>query len=122
MGVTVLAGTLMTMIGAFHAFQGIVALVNDTFYLVLPEYVLQFDITAWGWVHLVLGLVVEFAGAALFRGAVWGRTVPVIMACVSMVLSFVWMPSYPLRSLVIIALDIFVIWAAILHGRDIVAD
>lgn len=119
-GVTVLAGTLMIMIGVFHAFQGIVALLNDTFYVVLPEYVLAFDITTWGWVHLILGLVVAFAGASLFRGATWGRTIAVIMACISMAVSFVWMPYYPLWSLTVIALDIFVIWAAVLHGRDIV--
>ncbi|MBG6223752.1 hypothetical protein IWX63_000300 [Arthrobacter sp. CAN_A2] len=121
-GVTVLAGTLMIMIGVFHAFQGIVALLNDTFYVVLPEYVLAFDITTWGWVHLILGLVVAFAGAALFRGAVWARTVAVIVACISMAVSFVWMPYYPLWSLTVIALDVFVIWAAVLHGRDIVAE
>lgn len=121
-GVTVLAGTLMIMIGVFHAFQGIVALLNDTFYIVLPEYVLTFDITTWGWVHLILGVIVAVAGGALFRGAVWARTVAVIMACVSMILSFVWMPFYPLWSLTIIALDIFIIWAVTLHGRDIVAD
>lgn len=121
-GVTVLAGTLMIMIGVFHAFQGIVALLNDTFYIVLPEYVLTFDITTWGWVHLILGVIVALAGGALFRGAVWARTVAVIMACVSMILNFVWMPFYPLWSLTIIALDIFIIWAVTLHGRDIVAD
>ena len=118
-GLTVFAGTLMIMIGVFHAFQGVVALLNDTFYIVGPEYVLQFDVTTWGWVHLILGLLVAFAGAALLRGAVWGRTVAVIMACISMVASFVWMPYYPLWSIIIIALDIFVIWAATVHGRDI---
>ncbi|WP_434993649.1 DUF7144 family membrane protein [Arthrobacter sp. Ld5] len=121
-GVTVVAGMLMIMTGAFHAFQGIVALLNDTFYIVLPEYVLQLDITTWGWVHLILGVLVVLAGAALFQGAVWARTVAVIMACVSVILSFVWMPFYPLWSLTIIALDIFIIWAVTLHGRDIVAD
>ena len=121
-GVTVLASILMIMIGVFHAFQGIVALLNDTFYVVLSDYVLQFDITTWGWIHLILGLVVAFAGVALLRGAMWARTVAVIMACVSMALSFVWMPFYPLWSCTIIALDIFVIWAVVFHGRDIVAE
>lgn len=120
--VTVFAGTLMIMIGVFHAFQGIVALINDTFYVVGPEYILQFDVTTWGWVHLILGIVVALAGAALFSGAVWGRTVAVVMACVSMAASFVWMPYYPLWSIAIIALDVFVIWAVTAHGRDIIAE
>jgi len=121
-GVTIFAGTLMVMIGVFHAIQALVALFNDTFYVVGKEYVFKFDVTAWGWIHLVLGILVAFAGVALFRGAVWARTVAVIMACISMVASFVWLPYYPVWSIAIIALDVFVIWATILHGKDIVAD
>ena len=121
-GVLMFAGVLMIMIGVFHAIQGLVALFNDEFYVVGKEYVFKFDITAWGWIHLLLGIVVAVAGAALFRGAVWARTVAVILACVSMVASFVWLPYYPVWSIAIIALDVFVIWAAILHGRDIVGE
>jgi hypothetical protein len=121
-GVTVFAGVLMIMIGVFHAIQGLVALFNDDFFVVGTEYVFRFDITAWGWVHLVVGVIVALAGAALFRGALWARTVAVILASVSMVASFVWLPYYPLWSILIIALDVFVIWAVMLHGRDIVAE
>ena len=121
-GVTIFAAVLMIMIGGFHAIQGLVALLNDEFFVVGPEYVFKFDITAWGWIHLILGVVVAVAGAALFSGAVWARTVAVIVASVSMVASFVWLPYYPLWSILIIALDVFVIWAVILHGRDIVAE
>lgn len=95
---TIFAGTHMVMIGIFHAVQGLVALFNDTFYDVGPEYVFRFDVTTWGWVHLVLGVVVAFAGVGLFRGAVWARTVAIA------------------------ALDVFVIWATILHGSDILAE
>jgi hypothetical protein len=121
-GMTVFAGALMVMIGVFHAFQGLVALFNNTFYVVGPKYVFQFNVTTWGWLHLILGIVVAFAGAALFRGVVWARTVAVIAACVSMVGSFISMPYYPLWSITVIVLDIFVIWAVTIHGRDIVAD
>jgi hypothetical protein len=121
-GVTVFAGVLMIMIGVFHAIQGLVALFNDDFFVVGTEYVFRFDITAWGLVHLVVGVIVALAGAALFRGALWARTVAVILASVSMVASFVWLPYYPLWSILIIALDVFVIWAVMLHGRDIVAE
>ena len=121
-GVTVFAGVLMIMIGVFHAIQGLVALFNDEFYVLGEEYVFKFDVTTWGWIHLILGVVVALAGAGMFRGAVWARTVAVVMASVSMVASFVWLPYYPLWSILIIALDVFVIWAAILHGRDIVSE
>lgn len=116
------AGVLMIIIGALHSFQGVVALFNDAFYVDLPEYILTFDITIWGWAHLILGVVVAIAGVALFRGAAWARTVAVIVACVSMVGSFMWMPYYPLWGVTVVVFDIFVIWAAVLHGRDIAAE
>ena len=121
-GVTVFAGVLMIMIGVFHAIQGLVALFSDDFYAVEQECIFQFDLTSWGWIHLILGVVVAFAGAALFRGALWARTVTVVVAAVSMVSSFAWLPHHPVWSVLIIALDVFVIWAVTLHGRDLVDE
>ncbi len=118
-GITATAGVLMFMVGIMHIVQGIVALANDTFFVVGTEYVFKFDVTTWGWIHLVAGAVVAAAGAYLFQGAVWARTVAVIVACVSIVASFLWMPFYPVWSLTIIAFDFFVIWAVTAHGRDI---
>lgn len=118
-GMTVFAGTIMIMIGVMHVFQGVVALVNDTFYVAGEEWVLQLDVTSWGWVHLILGAVVALAGFFVFRGAVWARTVGVIMAVLSGLASFAWLPYYPVWALVVIALDVFVIWALTVHGREI---
>lgn len=118
-GVTVAAGILMILVGSFHAIQGLVALVNDTFFVVGEEYIFEFDITAWGWIHLIAGIIVALGGIALFQGAVWARTVAVVLASVSIIASFVWMPFYPIWSLTIIAFDLFVIWAVTAHGRDI---
>ena len=116
---TATAGILMVMVGFFHAIQGLVALVNDTFFVYGDEYVFKFDLTTWGWIHLIGGLVVGLAGVALFQGAVWARSVAVAVACLSILASFLWLPYYPLWSLVVIAFDVFVIWALTLHGRDI---
>jgi hypothetical protein len=116
---TATAGILMVMVGFFHAIQGLVALVNDTFFVYGEEYVFKFDVTTWGWIHLIGGLVVGLAGIALFQGAVWARSVAVAVACLSILASFLWLPYYPLWSLVVIAFDVFVIWALTLHGRDI---
>ena len=118
-GMTVFAGTIMIMIGVMHVFQGIVALVNDTFYVTGEEWVLQLDVTSWGWVHLILGAVVALAGFFVFSGAVWARTIGVIMAVLSGLASFAWLPYYPVWALVVIALDVFVIWALTAHGREI---
>lgn len=118
-GVTAFAGILMIMGGIFHFIQGLVALLNDNFYVVGPEYVFKFDLTSWGWIHLIGGVLVGAAGAALFAGQVWARTVGVILACVSILISFAWLPFYPLWSLVVMGFMGFVIWALTMHGRDI---
>lgn len=117
--VTTAAGVLMIMAGIFHIVQGVVALVSGDFYVQGEEYIFSFDLTAWGWTHLFAGTLVLFAGMALFTGAVWARTVAVILSGVSIVTSFLWLPYYPIWSLTVIAFDVFVIWAVTAHGRDI---
>lgn len=121
-GVTVFAATLMILGGTMQALQGLVALANDTFFVLGEEYVFKFDVTTWGWVHLILGLIVAFAGAALLQGATWARVVTVMVASVSILVNFLWMPYYPIWSLTLMAFAVFVIWAVTAHGRDILAD
>jgi hypothetical protein len=119
-GLTLFAAIAMMMIGVFQAIQGVVALLNNTFYVAGEKWVFSFNITTWGWIHLVMGIVVAAAGFFILQGAVWARTVGVAVAAISAVLNFAWLPYYPVWSLLIIALDVFVIWALIAHGREIV--
>lgn len=116
---TATAGILMVMVGLFHVIQGMVALANDEFFVFGEEYIFKFDMTTWGWIHVIAGALVALAGVALFQAAVWARTIAVILACVSMIASFLWLPYYPLWSMVVIVFDAFVIWALTAHGRDI---
>jgi hypothetical protein len=118
-GSTMFAAVLMMMIGVWWAFAGIVALVNDDFYVATRDYVFKFDATTWGWIHLLLGILVLLAGFALFRGAVWARTIGVIMAVLTTLVGFAWVPWYPVWAILIIAAAISVIWALTAHGRDI---
>jgi hypothetical protein len=119
-GFAVFAGVMMIMAGIWHAITGLAGILEDRFYVTTPNYVFEFDSTTWGWVHLILGIVVALAGSAVFSGAVWARTVGVILAALSMVANFAFIPFYPLWSIVIIAVDIGIIWALTAHGRDIV--
>ena len=116
------AAVLLIMAGLFHATQGFVALLNDDFYVKTQNYVFQFDLTTWGWIHMLLGLLVLAAGAGLFAGATWARTVAVIAASASLIGSFAWLPHYPLWGLALMAIDVFIIWAAIVHGRAFVDE
>jgi hypothetical protein len=115
----VFASIIMMLIGCAHIIAGFAALVEDEFYVLGQEYAFKFDVTAWGWIHLILGIVVVAAAAYLFRGAVWARTVGVIAAAISILASFAWLPWYPVWAVVIIAMGIAVIWALTVHGRDL---
>ena len=121
-GVTIFAAILMILGGIMQALQGMVALANDTFFVVGEDYVFEFDVTTWGWVHLVLGVVVAFAGVGLFSGATWARVVTIMVASVSILINFLWIPYYPIWSLTLVAFGAFVIWAVTAHGHDIAAD
>jgi hypothetical protein len=118
-GFTLFASILLVTIGIWHAIAGLSAILEDTFYAATPNYLLEFDVTTWGWIHLIAGIVVGLAGMALFSGAVWARTIGVIVAVVSLIANFAFVPYYPIWSLAIIALDVFVIWALTVHGRDV---
>jgi hypothetical protein len=118
-GLTVFAAVMMIMIGVFQSIAGIVALLNDEFYVVGEEWIFQFDLTTWGWIHLLLGVLIALAGVGLFGGQVWARTVGVILAVISGIVMFAWLPWYPLWAILIITLDVFIIWALTAHGRDI---
>ena len=120
-GLTAFAACVLMIGGIFQAISGLVAIVDNEFYVVTRNYFLEFDVTAWGWIHLVLGIVVAVAGFMILRGAVWARMVGVVVAVISAIANFAFIPYYPVWSLLIIALNIAVIWALTAHGRDLVA-
>ena len=120
-GWTMFAAFMMILIGSFHAIAGLAGILEDEFYAITPNYVFEFDATTWGWIHLIGGVIVLLAGFGLFSGAVWARTVGVIVATISAIVSFVWIPWYPVWSIVLIGVDVAVIWALTAHGRDITA-
>ncbi len=118
-GWTAFAGIMMMMIGGFHAIQGFAAIIEDTFFSVTPNYIFEFDVTTWGWTHLITGIIVLLAGIAVFSGAVWARAVGVTVAFLSAIANFAWLPYYPVWSIILITVDVFVIYALIVHGREL---
>jgi len=118
-GFIIFAGVMMIMAGGFQALAGLVAIFENEFFVETRNYLVQFDATSWGWIHLLLGLLVLFAGFAVMSGQTWGRTVGVILAVLSALSNFAFIPYYPFWAITIIALDVFIIWALTAHGRDI---
>ena len=113
------AGIMLMMTGFFHVLSGLVAIFDDTFYVVGREYIFEFDVTTWGWTHLIWGLIVVAAGFGIFSGNVLARTLGVFAAGLSMLVNFTWLPYYPVWSALMIAIAVAVIWALTVHGRDI---
>jgi hypothetical protein len=110
-GGAIFAGVMMIIIGAFQSIAGLAAIIEDDLFAVGKDYIFSLDTAAWGWVHLALGVVILFAGFALFSGKVWAGTFAIVLATLSAVANFFYIPHYPFWSIVIIALDVWVIWA-----------
>jgi hypothetical protein len=110
---------MMMIIGFWQALAGIAAIGQDKVYAATPEYIYAFDVTGWGWIHLLLGILIVCAGVAVFMGSTWARVVAIVLASLSMIANFAFVPHYPVWSLTIIALDAAVIWALATYRREI---
>jgi hypothetical protein len=117
-GMSVFAAIVIITIGFFHAVQGLAALFRNEIYVVGAQYVFSFDLTAWGWIHLLLGILLIVAGFSIRSGRVWARSVGVGFAVLSMIANFLFLPYYPVWSVLIITLDVFVIWALCLYSAE----
>lgn len=113
------AGVMLVVAGFFQAVAGLVALVNDEFFVIGQEWVFKFDVTTWGWIHLIVGIVILASGFGIFTGNAAARTVGVLVAVLSAVVNFLWLPWYPVWAIIVIALDVAIIWALTAHGHDI---
>ena len=108
---SVFAALVMIMAGFFHAVEGLAALLGTEIYAVGVQYLFSFDVMVWGWIHLVVGVLLMAAGFAMQTRRLWARSVGIVFASLSMIASFLFIPYYPVWSLLIIALDFFIIWA-----------
>ena len=116
---TTFASVILMITGVFQSLAGLTAIVNDEVFVTTEDYLLKADVSAWGWIHLILGIVLFLAGLGLLQGAVWARTVAVVLASLSAIANFLWLPVQPWWAIIMITLNIFIIWAVTAHGRDI---
>lgn len=113
------AGFMMILLGVFHAIAGIAALFNDQVFVAGPHAVWLVDLTSWGWGHLLLGLLIAFAGYAVLSGKTWGRVIGVIMAGLSAIVNMAFVPVYPFWALLFLVIDVLVIYALTAHGSEV---
>ncbi|MFC4909539.1 DUF7144 family membrane protein [Actinomadura gamaensis] len=117
LGLAYFAGVMMLLVGGFQIVQGVAAVAKDEFYVTTRHYLYSFDVTAWGWVHIVLGAAIAAAGFGVFAGRLWGRVIGIALAVVSVVDQFLYLPHYPIWSVLMIGLQVAVIWALCVRGR-----
>ncbi|MET8828994.1 hypothetical protein ABZX40_15970 [Streptomyces sp. NPDC004610] len=113
-GVT-FAGVLMLLNGLLVIFQGISAIAADDIYTRVGDYVYKINLTGWGWILLVLGVISVIAGWGILSGAAWARVVGIALASLSLVAQFLFLPYQPLWSVFMMAIDVFVIWALAMY-------
>jgi len=110
-GGVVFAGVLMLCSGVLAVLQGIAAIAKDDVYGSVGNYVYELNLTGWGWIHVILGALVAVTGWGVLRGESWARFTGIFLASLSLVAQFLFLPYEPLWSLVMMAIDVFVIWA-----------
>jgi hypothetical protein len=115
---TVLAGVLLMVGGLWGFLTGLAVVIKKGFFApVNTVYAYHWTLTNWGWTHLALGAVVFAAGVCVLLGMVWARVVGVILATLSAIASFMFLPYYPFWSIILVAIDVWIIWALVAQGR-----
>ena len=102
---------LMILGGLWGFFEGLVAIVHQSFYTTQTGYTFQFNVHGWGWIHLILGVVVAAAGVCVLLGQTWAKLLGIVLAVFSAIANFLFIPYYPIWSIILIAMDVFIIWA-----------
>ena len=117
-GLVVFAAVMLTIAGILNIFRGIMAIAQDDVFIATPSYVFRFDLTGWGWVHLILGAVAVAVSMGLYQAATWARVAGVVIAGLVIIVNFLSLPYYPVWSVVMIALSGFIIWALCVARRE----
>ncbi len=116
------AATMLALVGILHMVAGFVALFQNDLYMVTANSVWMFDSSTWGWLHIIGGLIALTAAASLANGHMYGRIIAVLVAVASAVINMAFVPVYPFWSIMMFVIDIFILWAVIVHGSELKVD
>lgn len=114
-GGVMFAGIVLLVDGILAIVKGIAGIASDDVYTRINNYTFKFDITSWGWIHLILGVILVLVGWSILKGAAWAWGVGIGLAALNLIANFVWLPYQPVWAIISIALDAFVIWALCAH-------
>lgn len=116
------AGFMMMLLGGLQGIAGLTAIFKQNFYVVTQTHLVAFDLTTWGWINLILGVIIVMAGYELLRGAVWARVIAVVLAGLSFLANMAFVSAYPIWSITIMVVDILIIYALLVHGDELGAE
>jgi hypothetical protein len=120
-GWVVFAGLMMIIMGVLEALEGLIAIIRDDYYVLTPQQIVVFDLTTWGWIALIWGIVVAIAGFSLLLQQSWARWFAIVVASLNFIvqLGFVGSNRYPLWALVTMAVNILVLYALIIRWGEV---
>jgi hypothetical protein len=110
-GISIFGGVVLATVGLFQFFEGLSAVFKDDVYVAAPNYIYGFDVTTWGWIHLVIGVIAVAVGLSILAGQSWALVTGIVIAVLSAASNFMFLPYFPIWASVIIIIDIAIIWA-----------
>lgn len=113
------ASFMLMLVGVFQSIAGLAAIFKQNFYLVTQSQLLVFNFKTWGWITLILGIIIFMAGLELLRGAMWARMVAIFLAGLSFLANMAFFNAYPLWSIVMMVINVLVIYALTVHGNEL---
>lgn len=115
-------GMMMILAGFFNIITGLAAIFADRVYMPTPARLLLFDVSTWGWLHLILGVLILATGIAVMTGQTWARVAGAVLVMLNALTQLTWIAVNPWWSLAVIAIDVLVLYAIIVHGREARTD
>lgn len=110
-GGTLFAGVLLLVSGVMDILQGIIAIAKDSVFVQANNYVYSFNVTSWGWIHVVLGALLALVGLGVLGGAAWARAAGIVLASLNVFAQFMFLPYAPVWAILSLGVSVFVIWA-----------
>lgn len=113
------AGFMMIILGAFQAIVGLTALLKQNFYVVTQNHLLVFNYRTWGWIQLLVGILIVVTGSSLIQGRMWARVVGSILVMINLIAQFAFVNVYPVWSIIMMVVDALILYAIFVHGHEL---
>lgn len=116
------ASMMMLIIGGLQIISGLVALFRNTFYVVGSSGLVVWNYTTWGWVQIIIGILLVVTGLSITSGRTWARVVGSLVVVINAIGNIAFLPAYPIWSVIALIIDGFVLYALTVHGREVAAE